>query len=315
MDLAALQPTPALTISNAKEPDSYVNRIPSLRTRWLPAVGDFEFRQASFWLDGIFLSMSRKWPSITDGVVTGEQTMVSLSMYEPAPAHFNGWEVNAPALAVGRQGAGYKTIEAAPWTVAIVIFPSHLLDRGWPETGTVQAAIRISQAAMNSVRAFLREAFRVASFAPERLESRQVVAGMAETAHGVFDDAFASSSPIYEASSGLVASYYRLARQVDEYILAHPQRPISSDDIAMELGVTSRTLHTVMRQFYGMSLHRYLRLQRLWSVRRILLAGEPGALVKSIALDHGFWHLGRFSGEYQKLFGESPSQTLANAQK
>jgi AraC family ethanolamine operon transcriptional activator len=33
--------------------------------------------------------------------------------------------------------------------------------------------------------------------------------------------------------------------------------------------------------------------------------------VKSIALDNGFWELGRFAVEYKGLFGESPSETLA----
>jgi hypothetical protein len=35
-------------------------------------------------------------------------------------------------------------------------------------------------------------------------------------------------------------------------------------------------------------------LHRLWLVRNALLQAGPDALVKSIALDHGFWHLGRF---------------------
>jgi AraC-like DNA-binding protein len=33
-------------------------------------------------------------------------------------------------------------------------------------------------------------------------------------------------------------------------------------------------------------------------------------MVKEAALDNGFWDLGRFSVEYRKLFGESPSVTL-----
>ena len=30
----------------------------------------------------------------------------------------------------------------------------------------------------------------------------------------------------------------------------------------------------------------------------------------SIAADFGFWEFGRFSGQYRRLFGELPSETL-----
>jgi AraC family ethanolamine operon transcriptional activator len=51
-------------------------------------------------------------------------------------------------------------------------------------------------------------------------------------------------------------------------------------------------------------------LRRLWLARRALLRAGPEDLVKSIALDYGFWHLGRFSRIYHREFGELPSETL-----
>jgi AraC-like DNA-binding protein len=62
-----------------------------------------------------------------------------------------------------------------------------------------------------------------------------------------------------------------------------------------------------------MSLHRYLRLRRLWLVRRQLLAGADS--VKACALAFGFWHMGDFSHSYRVQFGETPSQTMARARK
>jgi AraC-like DNA-binding protein len=58
-------------------------------------------------------------------------------------------------------------------------------------------------------------------------------------------------------------------------------------------------------------LHRYLRLKRLWLVRKRLLTGQIS--VKACALEYGFWHMGDFSRGYQAHFGETPSQTLAQA--
>jgi len=42
-------------------------------------------------------------------------------------------------------------------------------------------------------------------------------------------------------------------------------------------------------------------------VRPAFMRADPAAVtVTGIAIDHGFWELGRFSVEYRALFGESP---------
>jgi AraC-like DNA-binding protein len=53
---------------------------------------------------------------------------------------------------------------------------------------------------------------------------------------------------------------------------------------------------------------------RLAGARRALLATDCKlATVTDIATYFGFMELGRFSVEYRKVFGESPSQTLHRA--
>src|SRR5204862_312587 len=44
--------------------------------------------------------------------------------------------------------------------------------------------------------------------------------------------------------------------------------------------------------------------------RHELLQGSPGARVMDVALRSGFPHCGRFSVEYRRRYGETPSQTL-----
>ena len=49
-------------------------------------------------------------------------------------------------------------------------------------------------------------------------------------------------------------------------------------------------------------------------VRNLLRSREgPAPLVKSVALAHGFWHLGQFAIDYRAMYGEMPSETLARA--
>jgi AraC-like DNA-binding protein len=100
----------------------------------------------------------------------------------------------------------------------------------------------------------------------------------------------------------------------DGYLRAHVARPIYTDELCSALAVSPRKLHDAFVATYGVSPHAYLKLRRLSLVRRALGAGDPSArLVKSMALSHGFWHMGRFAHDYVALFGEMPSQTLAAA--
>src|SRR6201999_4419093 len=89
--------------------------------------------------------------------------------------------------------------------------------------------------------------------------------------------------------------------------------PVYSEQIAREVGVSVRTMHDAILRYRGMSLHRYLRLRRLWLVRQQLLAGSES--VKASALAFGFWHLGDFSASYRAQFGEAPSETLMRSRK
>jgi AraC-like DNA-binding protein len=57
----------------------------------------------------------------------------------------------------------------------------------------------------------------------------------------------------------------------------------------------------------------YLVRRRLNAVR-LELANAPGnTLIADVANRHGFWHLGQFAKDYNKLFHELPSQTMKYA--
>lgn len=84
-------------------------------------------------------------------------------------------------------------------------------------------------------------------------------------------------------------------------------------DICRELGVSKRTLHYAFGDYVGLSPVAYLRICRLNRVRAALAAADPlTTTVTEVAMLFGFLHLGRFPGDYKRMFGEMPSETLAS---
>ena len=106
----------------------------------------------------------------------------------------------------------------------------------------------------------------------------------------------------------------RVVVAADEHLRAHLARPIYTEELCAALGVSPATLAAAFHAAFGVSPHRFLKLRRLAIVRNVLGSREgPAPLVKSVALAHGFWHLGQFAAEYPAVFGEMPSETLARA--
>jgi len=105
-----------------------------------------------------------------------------------------------------------------------------------------------------------------------------------------------------------------LVRQVEDWVAGQHGEAVHVLDICRALNVPVRTLQRAFHQELGMGPARYLTLRRLASARASLLTAGPRATsVTDVALDHGFWELGRFAGTYRRIYGENPSQTLHRA--
>ena len=112
--------------------------------------------------------------------------------------------------------------------------------------------------------------------------------------------------------SALVSRARKLvAQRARDYVEAHHYEVVRAEDLCRVTAVGIRTLQRCFREYFGLTLTDYLKTVRLDAAHRDLAVAEPaGHSVAAIALDHGFSHLGRFSVEYRKRFGESPRETL-----
>jgi AraC-like DNA-binding protein len=102
----------------------------------------------------------------------------------------------------------------------------------------------------------------------------------------------------------------RGVRRALEAMRADVGRDWSLPDLVAAVGVSGRTLQRQFRAFLGKTPGAALRDIRYEHARRELLQCVPDGKVADVALRCGFPHGGRFSIEYRRRYGETPSQTL-----
>lgn len=107
----------------------------------------------------------------------------------------------------------------------------------------------------------------------------------------------------------------RAVSRASQYMTAHADAALSMGDVARVAGTSVRVLQAGFRSQLRTTPMAFLRGRRLELARRRLLAAPSGASVTVIAHDCGFLHMGRFSTEYRKRFGESPRETLRRGQQ
>ncbi len=92
-------------------------------------------------------------------------------------------------------------------------------------------------------------------------------------------------------------------------IASNCQEPISVQDLARRLDVSTRTLEYSFQEVLDTTPAAYIKIVRLHEARRAIRRAAPQETVTNIAATWGFWHFGRFASDYRKLFGELPSET------
>jgi AraC-like DNA-binding protein len=97
-------------------------------------------------------------------------------------------------------------------------------------------------------------------------------------------------------------------REVMDFIDAHPEQTIGTDDLASRAGISARALQAGFREVVGMSPTAYVRGVRLDRVH-IELSTEGAGSVTTVAARWGFFHPGRFASQYRERFGQLPSET------
>jgi len=105
----------------------------------------------------------------------------------------------------------------------------------------------------------------------------------------------------------------RIVRACVDYADEAGGRP-SLPELCLATHVSERRLRRAFNDVFDMSPIAYFRLRSLNLARSQLLGGGTSS-VTAIASDLGWSNLGRFAGYYRSVFRETPSHTLATAQR
>ena len=98
-------------------------------------------------------------------------------------------------------------------------------------------------------------------------------------------------------------------RRAEHFIQEFASEEINLNMIVEASQVRKRTLYDSFKRFRGISPMCYLRSVRLSKAREELMSTTNTKSVTEVALYWRFGHMGRFSMQYKKRFGELPSKT------
>ena len=111
-----------------------------------------------------------------------------------------------------------------------------------------------------------------------------------------------------------VSRRLEIIRKTAEFAESFPNRSLRVPDVCRHVGTSERNLRYAFEDLAGISPAAYLKAHRLSRVHTALREADPNeTLVKMIAYEHRFWHLGQFSRDYRLAFDERPSETLARS--
>ncbi|TXL69489.1 helix-turn-helix domain-containing protein [Vineibacter terrae] len=103
-----------------------------------------------------------------------------------------------------------------------------------------------------------------------------------------------------------------IVRRAEEFMRARLGDPLTLQDICHAARASQRSVEYAFSGTYGLGPKQYLKALRLNAVRLALISQPPNVeKINQIARRHGIWHMGHFTEDYCRVFGETPQQTKA----
>jgi AraC-like DNA-binding protein len=308
------QPSLTPKIFRFSDIDQFRSSVRGLDVDFTPLVRKISAEQIVLNLEGCDVNFTKSFPRIIDARVADNCTVVGFTMDDGVPIRFNGVERDRSVVVIGSNGAAYSAVERTERRYASIAFRPSVENRGWPQATVNFNMYETSPIAQQRLRELVVHVLSATERFDNFVDAREASAAIKESLLAAVDAVFADVVLTEWATHANSTRQFRIFQDIRAVLAGSLGTPIYSEELAQQVGISVRSMHDAILRYRGMSLHRYLRLRRLWLVRKRLLEGAVES-VKAAALAFGFWHLGDFSASYRLQFGEAPSETLARSRR
>jgi AraC-like DNA-binding protein len=308
------QPSLTPKIFRFSDVDQFRSSVRGVDVDFTPLARKISAQQIVLNLEGCDVNFTKSFPRIIDARVADDCTLVGFTMDDGVPIRFNGVERDRSVVVIGSNGAAYSAVERTERRYASVAFRPSVENRGWPRATENFNMYETSPIAQQRLRELVIHVLSATERFDNFVDAREASVAIKESLLAAVDAVFADVVPTKWATHANSARQFRIFQDIRAVLAGSLGSPIYSEELAQQVGISVRSMHDAILRYRGMSLHRYLRLRRLWLVRKRLLEGSVES-VKAAALAFGFWHLGDFSASYRLQFGEAPSETLARSRR
>jgi AraC-like DNA-binding protein len=285
--------------------------------------GSFEVRHRRVVFGNSSLDRGDYAPAFAvNGQFSQHQVCLGFTPYVEKPAWCNGFYIGRGEILCFAEGAElqFRNAPQTSWQV-ILVDRKELQEIGMiltgqhlelPEKGTANFKVRDEARSVSSV----IELALTDLGNPEILAS-PVANSLCEEIVNEFVRTIASADNLSGRNlTGFAGYRYGAMRRAEEYLREHMDRPFSSRALCQATRMSERSIEMLFKEVYGISPRTWSQLVRLNAARQELLRADARLVsVTAVATRWGFYHFGRFSAAYRRLFGEVPSATIVNRRR
>jgi AraC family transcriptional regulator, ethanolamine operon transcriptional activator len=266
--------------------------------------------------DRVFDYGSYNLPLLASGGMPSERVVLGFVASDGGEGNLNGMPLADEAIVVIAEGGElhYRLAPHTRWMGFQVARES--LEACRAALGPASVAFpSLDSARRDEVSQVVADAVEVlraiAARSPDILDPAAAGKVVSETLFAAFAGSLPSDDDNLDARSATRQRRLRIVRRARDYFEANLSHPIQVTQFCDYLGASMKAVERAFCECCGVNPKELLTLTRMTRARRALLAAQPGeTTIAQVAIECGFFHLGRFSAKYAKLYGESPSLTL-----